>query len=222
MLCCIFAIRCNAGEKSTLVTNLESGKKQVVVAYGTSLTANGAWVSQMTDVLKKRYPGLMTTINSGGSGQWSQWGVANLDQLVLQKNPDTVFIEFSINDSVERFKGSVEMAKTNLITIVDRIQKTNPQCEIILMTMTLGNKYPVGHKSYRKDIAAHYEMYRTVAKQKGLRLIDHYPNWRALQSENDKLFKQYVPDTIHPTAEGCSKVVTPAILDALGIEVAEQ
>ena len=209
------AVFCHAREPSTLVTNLEAGKKQVIVAYGTSLTAGGAWVGQLKGVLDKRFPGQATVINSGGSGQWSEWGVKHLDQKVIQKKPDTVFIEFSINDSVERFKGSVEIAKTNLETMIERISKSNPECEIILMTMTPGNKYPQGHRSYRKDIDAHYEMYRTFTKEKRLLLIDHDPNWKKLQRENETLFLEYVPDTIHPTAKGCSKVVTPVILTAL-------
>ncbi len=214
------AVFCRAGEPSALVTNLEAGRKQVVVAYGTSLTADGAWVGQMKGVLDERFPGLATVINSGGSGQWSEWGVRNLDQRVIQNNPDTVFIEFSINDSVERFKGSVEIAKANLETMIASILQGNPGCEIILMTMTPGDKHPKGHRSYRKDIEAHYEMYRSVAKQKGLLLIDHYPNWKDLQKKDEKLFLEYVPDTIHPTAKGCAEVVTPVILDALGIEKA--
>lgn len=208
---------CRAGEPSKLVTNLEAGRKQVVVAYGTSLTEGGAWVGQMKVAIEKRYSGLATVINSGGSGQWSEWGVRNLDEKVIQNKPDTVFIEFSINDSVERFKGSVEIAKANLETMITRILKENPRCEIILMTMTPGDKYPEGHRSYRKDIAAHYGMYRSVAKQKGLLLIDHDPNWKNLQKKDGKLFLEYVPDTIHPTAKGCAKVVTPVILDALGL-----
>ncbi len=208
---------CHAGEKSKLVTHLEAGKKQVVVAYGTSLTAAGGWVKQLSTTLNERYPGLATVINSGGSGQWSEWGVANLDQKVIANKPDTVFIEFSMNDSVERFHGSVEIAKANLVNMIDRILKANPQCEIILMTMTPGDKYPAGHKSYRKAIEKQSEMYRAVAKEHGFILIDHYPNWKALQSKDRKLFDEYVPDTIHPTDEGCEKVVTPVVFAALGI-----
>jgi hypothetical protein len=50
---CISAALCEAGGKSRLITNLESGQKQVVVAYGTSLTANGAWVEQSANELDK-------------------------------------------------------------------------------------------------------------------------------------------------------------------------
>lgn len=207
--------------KSRFISNLEAGREQVVVLYGTSLTANGAWVEELDGILRERFPGLATVVNSGGAGKYSQWGLDNLGQRVLQKKPDAVFLEFSINDSVARFGLSVEQAQANLETMIDRILKANPECEIILMTMTPGNKYPEGHRSYRKDVEAHYAMYRSVAEQRGLLLIDLYPKWKALQSSEPALFKQYVPDSIHPTATGCSKVVTPAILQALGLAAGE-
>lgn len=209
---------CRAEEASRLVANLKAGKSQTVVAYGTSLTERGAWVGHLKEALDKQYPALATVINSGGSGQWSEWGVKHLDERVIDKKPDTVFIEFSINDSVARFNGSVEIAKSNLTNMIDRTLKANPDCEIILMTMTPGNKPPEGHRSHRKDIATHYEMYRNVAKERGLRLIDHYPNWVDLQKNDPDSFEKYVPDSIHPTTEGCVKVVTPVILQALGIK----
>lgn len=60
-------------------------------------------------------------------------------------------------------------------------------------------------------------MCRSVAREKGFLLIDHYINWKKLQAEDKELFLKYVPDTIYPTATGCAKVVTPVILDALGV-----
>lgn len=218
LLSCVSVVVCHAQPKSRLLTHLEAGEKQVVVAYGTSLTAEGPWVKQVSQVLQKQFPGQLSVINSGGSGKWSDWGVANLDTRVISKHPDTVFIEFSMNDCVARFQGSVEIAQKNLVTMIDAILKSNPQCEIILMTMTLGNAYPEGHTSYRKDIEKHYDMYRAVAKARGLLLIDHYPNWKALQLKDEAKFRKYVPDTIHSTAEGCAKVVAPVVLAALGIK----
>ncbi len=214
------AAPCRAGAGSELVTRLESHRKQVIVAYGTSLTANGAWVAQLGDVLQTRFPGLATVINSGGSGMWSEWGVRNLDTRVIQKRPDAVFIEFGINDSVERFHCSVEQSRQNLETMIARILKSNPRCEVLLMTMTPGDRYPPGHASHRKEIASYYEMYRAVAKARGLTLIDHYAAWKALQSKDGDLFRKYVPDSIHPTPAGCSAVITPAILAALGLPAA--
>lgn len=213
----LFSLPSFSAEKSKLLTQLEAGKKQTVVTYGTSLTAAGAWVKQMTAVVEKKFPQQVTVINSGGSGKWSNWGVENLQKRVIEKKPDTVFIEFSMNDSVERFHGSVAIAQKNLETMIDAILKANPQCEIILMTMTPGNAHPPGHQSHRKDLDKHYEMYRNVAKEHKLRLIDHYPNWKNLQTQEPKRFEQYVPDSIHPTPEGCEKIITPTILSALGL-----
>lgn len=207
---------CLAGDKSQsrLVRNLEAGKKQVIVTYGTSLTANGAWVKQLGDTLKSKYPGLVEVQNSGGSGKWSEWGVQNLEERVLRKNPDTVFIEFAINDSVDRFKTTVEGARSNLCTMIDRILKARPDCEIILMAMN-----PVTGKAAdsRSRLPEFYQMYRDVAKTRGLSLIDHYPQWKQVLDKDPALFRKYVPDGLHPGAEGCSKVITPEISKALGI-----
>jgi len=199
---------------SRLIRNLEAKKKQVVITYGTSLTSHGGWVKELEGILNKRYPKLVTSINSGGSGKWSQWGLVNLKSRVIMKKPDTVFIEFSMNDSVERFDCSVKKSKKNLETMIDMILKSNSKCEIILMTMTPGN----GQADKRVNIKKYYEVYRQVAKQRRLLLIDHHPNWLKLQSKNKKLFDKYVPDSIHPTPEGCSEIITPVIVKALGMK----
>ncbi len=202
--------------KSQLIERLESGQRQTLVTYGTSLTANGAWVEQLKATLEARYPDQLTLMNSGGSGKHSEWGLEQLEKRVLQHQPNTVFLEFSINDAVARFNISVDAARSNLETMIDRILETNANCEVILMTMTPGNKYPDTHRSHRANIEAHYDMYRTVAKERGLLLIDHFPNWKALQNSEPQRFKQYIPDTIHPNTEGCTVMVTPTILAALG------
>jgi hypothetical protein len=49
----------HAGEgvsKTRLVQNLEAGKKQTLVTFGTSLTAVGAWVDQLRAVLDQQFP----------------------------------------------------------------------------------------------------------------------------------------------------------------------
>lgn len=199
------------------LANLSAQKKQTIVAYGTSLTEGGSWVKELAAQLDKNFLGLATVINSGGSGQWSRWGVENLETRVLQKKPDLVFIEFSVNDSVTRFNSSVAEAQMNLNNMMERILNSNRQCEIILMTMTPADKHPIGHFSHRTNIEAYYEMVRYEAKKHQFLLIDHYPNWKALQVSDKKLFDQYVPDSIHPTAEGNAKIVCPEIFKALNI-----
>jgi acyl-CoA thioesterase I len=204
-----------AGEDCRLVANLKAGKPQTIVAYGTSLTEAGAWVRQLQEALNARYPGLATVINSGRGGMWSGWGLENVETQVIAKKPDAVFIEFAINDASLDRQTSVPKARSNLTTMIDRILSARPHADIILMTMNP----PVGiHREHRPKIDDYYQMYRDVAKERKLLLIDHAANWEPLLKTNKDLYAKYVPDGVHPTPGGSWNVTTPAILDALGIQ----
>jgi acyl-CoA thioesterase-1 len=170
----LFLASALAAEPTSLVKNLSAGKKQHLVTYGTSLTAEGAWVSQIKRELDKQFPGLLTVTNSGENGMWSQWGVENLDARILQKKPDAVTIEFAINDAFLPYRTSVDDARKNLETMIQRIRKQNAATEIILMTMNP----PIGvHLERRPEIERYYQMYRDVAAERKLLLVDHYPRW---------------------------------------------
>ena len=208
-----------AGGGSNLVGNLEAGKQQTLIVYGTSLTAGGAWVGQLQKAFDERYPGLATLINSGKGGMWSKWGADNLDTHVIQKKPDTVLIEFAINDAYLDYKTSVAEARSNLTNMIDRILASKPETEIVLMTMNP----PIGvHLERRPRIKDYYQMYRDVAIERNLLLIDHYTNWEPIREKDSALFAKYVPDGIHPGPEGCTRVITPAILKGLGIKAESQ
>ncbi len=211
----LLAINVLAGEDSQFVTNLKAGKPQTLVAYGTSLTAACAWVGQLDAALKLKYPGLANVVNSGASSMWSKWGVDNLDEYVIQKKPDTVLIEFAINDAYLEYKTSVEEARKNLINMIDRIQKANKNCEVILMTM---NPSTYADATDRPKYPDYYQMYRDVAKERKLRLIDHYVNWKKILDKDKDLFLKYVPDGLHPGEEGCKMVILPEMLKSLGVE----
>jgi lysophospholipase L1-like esterase len=213
-ICIIPATLCQAREQSRLVINLEAGKHQTVITYGTSLTAGGAWVKQLQQALNRSYPGKAKVINSGKGAMWSKWGVDNLEKRVINKKPDTIFIEFAINDAYLPYKTSVKQAQSNLENMMEKILKDNPKCEIILMVMNP----PIGvHLQHRPKIKEYYEMYRNVAKDLKLLLIDHYPKWEKILNEDPDLFNKYVPDGIHPGAEGCKIVIIPNITKALRI-----
>lgn len=202
-----------AGE-AKFVTNLKAGQPQTIVTYGTSLTAGGAWVGQVKDALAKKFGTLPTVINSGASGKWSVWAEGQLDRLVLARKPDTVFIEFAINDAFAKYTTSVVQARGSLERMMDRITAQNPNCEIILMTM---NPPIAEHLERRPGIEQYYEMYRDVAKQRKLLLIDHEPNWNKVLKKGEPAFRKLVPDGIHPNAAGCTEIITPEILRATGL-----
>jgi lysophospholipase L1-like esterase len=142
--------------------------------------------------------------------------VENLQTHVLDKKPDAVFIEFATNDAVPRFNLSLEQAKKNLETMLDGIKQGLPQTEVILQVMS-----PVthreGHSGYRPQLPQYQQIYRDVAKERGLILIDHMPAWQALLAQGEDNFLAVVPDGTHPNAAGYARFVTPTILKALGV-----
>lgn len=199
------------------VQNLRDGKKQTIVTYGTSLTAVGngsVWVEDLQDTLDAKYPGLARVINSGKGAMCSIWGLENLQTRVLAKNPDTVFIEFSVNDAYLPYKMTTADCRKNLNTMIDRILKENPDCEIILMVM---NPMVKEHAARRPDLEKFNDVYRDTAQKRGLLLIDHYPVWLEILRKDRKEFERLVPDGAHPGPEGCRKIVSPNILKAIGV-----
>ena len=201
-------------KQSKFVANLKSGKQQTIVTYGTSLTDRAAWVSQLQKALDGRFPGKAKLINSGKGAMWSKWGVDNLDKLVIAKAPDAVFIEFAANDAYLPYQTSIEQARKNLNNMIDRILKAEADCEIILMVM---NPLVGVHLERRPKIKEYNQMYREVANERNFLLVDHYPNWEKILKQDPKLFNRYVPDGAHPGTEGCKIVITPQLIESLGL-----
>jgi len=201
---------------STLVANLSAGKKQTLVVFGTSLTSHGAWVGKLNEVLDKKFPGLLTLANGAESGMQSTWGLQNVKQRVIAKKPDTVLIEFGINDAHKKFNISTDDARKNLEGMIDAILKSNPACEVILMTMNPAVGQNSENRNHKEN--DYFQVYRDVAKERKLRLIDHYANWKAIIDKNEKDFLKLAPDGLHPGAEGAEKVILPELLKSLGVK----
>jgi len=203
-----------------LIQNLASGIPQKIVVYGTSLTAGGAWSGQMKAALDAAYPGLTTLVNSGGSGENSVWGVQNLAARVINQNPNTVFIEFAVNDAVVRTSYPNRIppaqARANLVSMINSIQTALPTCEIILQVMNPVIGRPPGHDGYRPNLALCQQYYRDIGRERGLLVIDHMPAWQSLLDEGDAAYINFVPDGLHPGPSGYQQYVTPVILRSIG------
>ena len=129
---------------SQLAENLRKGKSQHLVVYGTSLCTPqySAWVGELQTLIEAGFPKLCTVTNSAQAGAASNWGLENIDARVITQKPDTVLIEFSINDGYSLYKISVADAQKNLETMIEKVHKALPKCEIILMTMN--QPFPIG------------------------------------------------------------------------------
>ncbi len=204
-------------ETAGFIQKLGSGNPQRIVFFGTSLTASGVWISQMQSAVDKAYPGLVTYINSGGSGKASDWGVTNLQTKVIALNPDVVFIEFSMNDAAVVLNISRAQALANLSSMVKGIRTARPNCEIILQLMNPVDRRDSDTYSPRPDLALYQQDYRDFAATHGLQCIDHIPAFQALLDEGSDAYRVFVPDGVHPNAEGFARYLTPVLLQALGL-----
>lgn len=201
---------------------LRSGRKVTIVTMGTSLT--GLWPGVMVnDWLNLEWPGQVTLFNEGMGASASSHlgfsgnpqansGLGKLDAVIAHK-PDVVFIEFGVNDAFLPYKISLEDSKKNLNTMVDRLLAANPATEIILQTMNSCMDHPTlgTHATDRPQVAAYYQGYREVAKARGLLLVDHYPNWLKIMTNDLPLFDRLVPDRLHPQVPGLQQVLLPEL-----------
>ncbi|MES2694615.1 MAG: SGNH/GDSL hydrolase family protein, partial [Verrucomicrobiota bacterium] len=163
--------------RSRFIAQLEAGRPQHVVIYGTSLSKSGAWVPQLQAALDARYPGLLKLTNGAKGGQHSGWGLEHVEASVIAQKPDAVFIEFAINDAVTRFNLSLDKVRANVDGMLDRIALALPECEIILQIMNPAVGKAESDPSHRRDQDAYQQIYRDAARRRGLRLIDHSIAW---------------------------------------------
>lgn len=201
---------------SAIGKRLEKGESLSIVTYGTSLTAGGGWVRQVEQALEREFPGQVKVINTAKGGMNSNWGVENLDERVLSKKPDVVFIEFAVNDAVARFHISVAQARKNLVSMIERIRQVNPKAEIILQVTNPVIDRPKGHDGYRPHLEEMFAMVRDVAKEQKTVLIDHEEAWKHELQSGAEHYHALVPDGLHPNDRAYEQIVTPVILSAIG------
>ena len=207
--------------KCNFITALERGEEQTIVCYGTSLTESGPWVKGLSDALNARWPNNATVINSGMSGKNSSEGLLKVREKVISKNPDAVFIEFSMNDAADNLnldktaEEALVLAESNLKGIISEIKTSNPSCEIILQTMNPYVKAPNSSLSNRTGLEKHVEMYRRVAEEGGYLLIDNWPSWQKILEKGEAEYLNLVPDGLHPNEIGSWKVTLHNLYEML-------
>lgn len=216
LLLTTFLISTSSFAQSQMVSKLENGISQHIIVYGTSLSSGGnghAWMQPVAAHLGKLYgDSLIRYSLAGKGGMWSSWGVKNLEDSVIAKKPDVVFIEFGINDAFIDYHTPVAVARLNLQYMIDRIRLYDASCEIILQVMNM----PIGKSAtLRPHLEDYYAMYRSVAAEKGIMLIDHYPNWLKILEKGEEDFRKYVPDGIHPNKVAGEQIIAPQVIQSI-------
>ncbi len=201
------------GAEANFLTELATGRFQKIVVYGTSLTANSAWPADLESTLREEYGWKFRVVNAAGGGKDSRWGLANLDRRVLRERPDTVFIEFAINDALASSRLGVGESMANLEQMIARIRGKRPFCDIIVMIMNP----PTGEAlEKRPHIRDYEEGYRRVAARNSCRLINFSAGWRAIITHRPDRWRSYAPDGLHPNRLAAREVILPYLLKKLG------
>ncbi len=179
--------------------------KARIVFFGDSLTAgyglaneDFAWPNLVVKALQEEgYPLQIT--NAGLSGDTTSGGLGRLEWVLSQK-PDYFVIELGANDMLRGIEPDI--TKKNLTQIIQRIQKTEPNCKILLVGML---STPNMGKGFRKKFDS---IYSDLAKEFSLPLIP----FLLIDVFGDRSLNQ--KDGIHPTEEGherIAKTVLPYI-----------
>lgn len=101
---------------------------EIKVAYlGGSITAQKGWRVQTLAHFKKAYPqATFSETNAAIGGTGSELGVFRVQQDVLSKGPDLLFVEFAVNDGGADPQRIIRCMEG----IVRQTWKVNPQCDI--------------------------------------------------------------------------------------------
>ncbi|MCX8497711.1 MAG: SGNH/GDSL hydrolase family protein [Akkermansiaceae bacterium] len=202
-----------ASPPAKFLDQLEHGHPQIIVVYGTSLTANAAWPSGLQKILRHHYGTKVRMVNAALGGKDSRWGLAHLNERVIREQPNAVFIEFTINDALEASMLSVTESTHHLKSMIQQVRLAEPNCEIILMVM---NPPTAAELEKRRNFTSYRKAYQTVARDLKCRLIDFYPLWKSLMDEQPERWQNYAPDGLHPNNLASREVILPALLEGLG------
>lgn len=175
-----------------------------IAILGTSLTAKGSWVAEFEHELRSCNPEVAVT-PLAEPGANSSWGLATLR--AQRTDYDIVIVEFSINDASLFHGMPLFLSRERHRAILARIRETGAIAVLATMSPAWGWEAweRPGQASYR-------EMYRDLAREEDVALIDTLPGWSAL---GDDVRRSLVPDNLHPTPDAMRQVTVPAFLTAL-------
>lgn len=171
-----------------------------VVAFGTSLTAGQEWPAQVAAALADCGVEVEVFAQAGAN---SDWAVANVTRVVAME-PAAVLIEFAMNDASLLHGISFERSRANIGAIVATLKDAG----IAPVLMTTNPSHGLRGMS-RPMLGDYYRLYREIAGEDGVALVDAEAAWVARDLGAD------IPDGVHPTEQAAVATVVPAVMATL-------
>lgn len=171
----------------------EKQDEGIILFFGNSITAGyGLEVEQaFPDIIQDRLDSLgynYKAVNAGLSGETTAAGLNRIDWVLKTTVPDIFVLELGANDGLRGL--DLNETKKNLITIIEKVRKANPDVKVILAGMLVP---PNMGREYAADFK---EIFPEVAEETDALLIPFILDGVAGKEDLN------LEDGIHPTAEG--------------------
>lgn len=172
-----------------------------------------AWAEIVTQKLKQVYAhDNITKINKGAGGATSDWGVRNVETLVVPQKPDLTVIAFGMNEA----ELSADAFRSNLEKIIDSIHVSNPETEFLLVSCMMPNRDCVSFAQNQLHLQEE-ALFAIQAARKELS-IGVVPVHRMFLSlhELGKLYTDYSGNNVNHPNDFAICIYAQMILHALG------
>ena len=202
----------NEGNKVRLakvLKKLAAGEEVTIGYIGGSITQGSSagnslcYAKLTTDWFMKTYPNAkINYVNAGIGATGSYIGVHRVTSDLLVKNPDLVFVEFSVNDTTENTQRNIESYDSLLRTIWG--YETNPAIITIATVQENGTSF----QQYHYDIVKKYD----------LPMISYGDAILSVIKKGDIAWKEISDDNIHPNVPGhnaLSQMLTAYLEDVI-------
>ena len=177
-----------------------------IVFMGTSLSARVPWPDLVIARLAECGAAPLRARRIAEGGVTSAWALSRIEA-VIAAAPELVLLEFAINDADLRHGLSLGTSRDNHRVLISRLKQGLPEARIILMTT---NPATGLRRLLRPRLAAYYALYRELAVELDVGLIDLYPRWLAVRN-----LTQSFTDGLHPTEAAALSVVAPVVTSYL-------
>ena len=179
---------------------LKNKEKVTIVYFGASITQGAGiddrskcWRGQTTKWLQENYPeSEIIEIDSSIGGTGSDLALWRIDNNVLKYNPDLVFVEFVVNDTI---LDECEIYEENIIR---RILNHNLDTDIVLVRATRDTIY---EKVKKNEYYQSYLNYDKMSKYYGIDLVDIGQAFFDLV-DSGETFDNITIDGVHPNQRG--------------------
>ena len=174
-------------------------ERQLTVGYlgGSVTSGNGStdrttrsWRALLTAWMRETYPeAAVTEVDASLGGTGSYFGAMRLQEDLLSRTPDLLFVEFAINDSYLRT--SYESSARYMESIVRRCYAADPAMDIVLVYTTDAGK--------RGQPTKWTQAFDRVADAYGLQVIDV---GKAMAKADSRISNLFCADKMHPNDTG--------------------